>query len=422
MEEDNLSNNSAIAGYNAFCSTFEVKMNELIRTLDLIKLKLGITEEMEDGIEAAIREAVESAISDSMNIFEAAWNWIAGPDQTLGSASFRFGHDDLLEREQFLFKERWKNGVSVTTPLDTTVKEFIIRGPGRVVESGGEWEVFGTTTATPVEQFIGEFGPPVTFSQGELAIQSFRHRAEVASREGYTGGFPTFKNTRDKHGNEFSTTIFLNREGAIWRNIEWILLGMPQLDDFVERIKASNSYARKNGFAGGFPTFYEKPSILKSITEFDGDLAARSFSSAGTAGVGMKTNAADIVNYIIPNSIEPQRLFGEILSDRSVMVGMDKLAPAVSSIVCATVLIKTELAELRYIKLSDLGNPRINDINARFNATHNYAISNGFVGGFPTFFDQNFSLEISDFDVRCGTMLLKQEIAVAKDVLVWKSL
>jgi hypothetical protein len=182
MEEDSLPDSSAYAGYNAFCSTFEAKINEIVNTLG--PLKLGVTEDDENGIKDAIREAVKTSIEDSLNIFEAAWNWVAGPDQTLGSASFRCSHDDLVEKRQIFFEERWKEGVSVTTPFDG-VGDFIVRGPGRVIENGGEWKIFGNVSATPVPQFIGEFGPGVVFSASELAMQEFRHRKEAADRGGY---------------------------------------------------------------------------------------------------------------------------------------------------------------------------------------------------------------------------------------------
>ncbi|QJB31402.1 hypothetical protein HF329_08855 [Chitinophaga oryzae] len=445
MEEDNLSNDAVQAGYDAFCATFQAKMNQLINGRDLVRLAAGITDEMENDVEAAVREAVESAIPDSMNFFEKVWNWLAGPDQTLGSASFRFGHDDLVRHGQILFRERWKEGVSVTTPLDVNVKEFIIRGPGRVIESGGEWEIFGQASATllPVEQFIGEFGPPVTFTQSELAIQSFRHRSETARREGYPGAYPTFKTVRDKYGNEFGTTVFFTHEGAERSNISWYALGMPDLEDFIARMKSAHTYAVQNGYVSGLPAFYEAPSILGILKAFENTSLQRwtgntvgqskpkpvqqppvrhsSLALAGSANGGRHQTAAHLSDELVVSPVKPQQGNG-LLKHQTLTEEIGKINPVLNSIECSTVFIKPDFADVEYVKLADLGNPKLGDIPSRFIAAHDYAVRRGYVSGFPTFFDRNMSFEMSGFDLRCGTVLLKQQAAVVKDVLTFKAL
>nr|WP_295870750.1 hypothetical protein [uncultured Chitinophaga sp.] len=447
MEEDNLSNDAVEAGYNAFCATFQAKMNQLINGRDLVRLAAGITEEMENDLEAAVREAVEAAIPDSMNFLEKVWNWIAGPDQTLGSASFRFGHDDLVAHGQILFRERWKEGVSVTTPLDINVKEFIIRGPGRVIESGGEWEIFGLASGIPlpVDQFIGEFGPPVTFTQSELAIQSFRHRSETARREGYAGAYPTFKTVRDKYGNEFGTTVFLTHEGADRNNVSWYALGMPDLEDFIARMKSAHTYAVQNGYVSGLPAFYEAPSILGILKAFENtslhQLAGRTGSTvvrpktnpilqtaamhagmelAGSANGGRYQAATRLSGEVVERAVKPQQ-GNQLLKHQALTEEVGKVNPVLTSIECGTVLIKPEFADLEYVKPADLGNPQLGDIPSRFIAAHDFAVKRGYVSGYPTFFDRNMSFEMSGFDLRCGTVLLKQQAAVVKDVLTFKA-
>jgi hypothetical protein len=447
MEEDNLDNAAVEAGYNAFCATFQTKMNQLINGNNLVRLAAGITQENENDLEAAVREAVESAIPDSMNFFEKVWNWIAGPDQILGSASFRFGHDDLVTHGQFLFRERWKEGVSVTTPPDIDVKEFIIRGPGRVIESGGEWEISGSASgiSLPVEQFIGEFGPPVTFTQSELAIKDFRHRSETAHREGYPGGYPTFKTTRDNYGNEFGTTAFLTHEGADRSNVSWYALGMPDPEYFIARIKSAHKYAVQNGYVGGLPMFYEAPSILGILKAFEhtslhqlaqwtGGVASLAKTKART---GLQNSAKYANRELAGNGNQyqtEQHLPGEVavsplktqsgnqrLKNLQITQKFEDINPVLASIDCGTILIKPEFAGLEYVRLKDLGSPKLGDIPSRFIAAHDYAVRHGYASGYPTFFDLNMSSEISGFDLRCGTVLLKREAAVLKDVLTFKA-
>ena len=85
-----------------------------------------------------------------------------------------------------------------------------------------------------------------------------------------------------------------------------------------------------------------------------------------------------------------------------------------TGIVCGTVLIKSDGAEFRDIPLSELGNPALDDFEARFRATQDYASRNRFVGGFPTLFHAQAAVGI---DLRtgqtmhaivCGTVLLKR--------------
>ena len=51
-----------------------------------------------------------------------------------------------------------------------------------------------------------------------------------------------------------------------------------------------------------------------------------------------------------------------------------------------TILLKRGAAEWRDVPTSELGYPADADAGTRFRAVHDYAIKNGFVGGFPNFF------------------------------------
>ena len=56
--------------------------------------------------------------------------------------------------------------------------------------------------------------------------------------------------------------------------------------------------------------------------------------------------------------------------------------------VCGTVLLTGAGADVRRVPLSDLGDPAPDDIAAMFRAVQAYAVTQGFLGGFPNFDDE----------------------------------
>jgi len=101
---------------------------------------------------------------------------------------------------------------------------------------------------------------PLTFpnvfpSQQTDAMHSFVHRADIATRNGFVGGFPNFYEAT--YGlNHVGGTIFIKSAAAEWRDVPLAELGNVSLEDFEERIRVTNAYASRNGFVGGFPNFY----------------------------------------------------------------------------------------------------------------------------------------------------------------------
>jgi hypothetical protein len=82
-------------------------------------------------------------------------------------------------------------------------------------------------------------------------------------------------------------------------------------------------------------------------------------------------------------------------------------------ILCGTVLIGHGGAEWRDVSLSELGNPPLDDIKARMTSANDYAFKNGYLGGFPTFYHANYGK-----GVVCGIILIKKEAGIWKDVIV----
>ncbi|MCA9875613.1 MAG: hypothetical protein KC441_18205 [Anaerolineales bacterium] len=182
-------------------------------------------------------------------------------------------------------------------------------------------------------------------------MQSFRHRAESAARANFMGAFPNFYEAT--YGlDTVGGTIFVKTDAAEWRDVPLAELDNASLGDFGARMRATNAYASRNGFVGGFPTFFD----------------------------------ADYGN----------------------------------GTVCGTVLLKPEAAEWRDVPLSELGNPDLNDIEARFRGTQDYANRHGFVGGFPNLFHAEPAVGRWQVmrEVVCGTVLLKPGFAEWRDVLL----
>lgn len=82
-------------------------------------------------------------------------------------------------------------------------------------------------------------------------------------------------------------------------------------------------------------------------------------------------------------------------------------------VVCGTVLLKPGVGQWRDVPLADLGNPDLDDVGARFRATHHYARQQGFVGGFPNFHHADYGN-----GVVCGTVLLNAGPATWKDIVL----
>jgi len=173
---------------------------------------------------------------------------------------------------------------------------------------------------------------PLTFpnmapSRQQLAMAAFRQRMGIAPAAGFVGAFPTFYETT-QGANHLGGAVFVKAATAEWRDIPLTELGNGALDDFEGRMRATNTWARQH---------------LTGATDETG---------------------------------EPLPFLGGFPTFFHADYG--------NGVVCGTVLIRTDGAEVRDIPLSELGNPALDDFEARFRATQDYASRHRFVGGFPT--------------------------------------
>lgn len=81
--------------------------------------------------------------------------------------------------------------------------------------------------------------------------------------------------------------------------------------------------------------------------------------------------------------------------------------------VCGTILIKPGSADWRDVPLSELGNPALDDIGARMRSANDYAARNGYLSGFPTFHHANYGKGIV-----CGIILIKRDAGEWRDVII----
>lgn len=81
--------------------------------------------------------------------------------------------------------------------------------------------------------------------------------------------------------------------------------------------------------------------------------------------------------------------------------------------VCGTILLKPGSADWRDVPLAELGNPALDDIGARMRSANDYAARNGYLGGFPTFHHANYGKGIV-----CGIILIKRDAGEWRDVII----
>jgi len=136
--------------------------------------------------------------------------------------------------------------------------------------------------------------------------------------------------------------------------------------------------ASATGFVGGFPTFHE-------TTQGRNHLSGTVFVTQMSAE-WRDVPLAELGNVSLDDFAERMRVTNTWASQHGFIGGFPTFfhADYGSGIVCGTVLVKAVGAEFRDISLLELGSPALDDFEARFRTTQDYAFRNGFAGGFPT--------------------------------------
>lgn len=170
-----------------------------------------------------------------------------------------------------------------------------------------------------------------------------------------------------------------------------------------ERFRQVYDYAEAHGYAGGFPNFHEadygqgvvEGTLLNKSAEWR-DVRATDLGNPPADDLGARFRATH--DYAVGNGF-----VGGFPNFHQADYG--------SGLVYGTVLLRSNEAEWRDVKASDIGNPPGGDVGARFRATHDYAVTNGFVGGFPNFHQADYGQGLV-----YGTLLLKPGATEWRDV------
>ena len=216
----------------------------------------------------------------------------------------------------------------------------------------------------------------------------FRAVNLYASKNGFSGAFPTFNEADYGQGKVYGTWLLKN-DKSVFRDISATELVNPQTSE--DRFRAVNLYASKNGFSGAFPTFFE--AIVCGTWLLKNDKAE--FRDVSAAELGSPQTSEDRFRAV------------NLYASKN---GFSGAFPTFyEAIVCGTWLLKKDKAEFRDISATELGNPQTSE--DRFRAVNLYASKNGFSGAFPTFYEAKYGS-----GKVCGTWLLKKDAAEFRDI------
>jgi len=84
--------------------------------------------------------------------------------------------------------------------------------------------------------------------------ERFRQTYDYAEAHGFPGGFPNFHQADYGDGVVYGTLLLST---ATWRDVLAADFGNPAGGDIGARFRATNDYARRQGFAAGFPNFHQ---------------------------------------------------------------------------------------------------------------------------------------------------------------------
>ena len=241
----------------------------------------------------------------------------------------------------------------------------------------------------------------------------FRASQDYATRNGFVGAVPTFY-VANLPSNIVYGALLIRSQAADWRDVPASALGGRLPADFATWVMAINAYAKRWGYACGFPTF------LQTIANNDYAYGAMLFKK-GTVQV-QEPSADQLANQVIPvvpwfeavqrfaaGQNQPggyptfETVTQRIVGPRGGVSGTIQTFP--------TVILPNSAAEWRDLPASVLNNPGLANPAQHVASMQQYAASQqGFVGAIPTF----FQAELGGF--RCGTLLLKSGGAEWQDV------
>ena len=115
-----------------------------------------------------------------------------------------------------------------------------------------EYEITQVTVGRAIGNLVPD--PNVDFqSMGER----FRRANDYGYYNGFLGAFPNFHEADYGDGVVRGTIRLRSDRGVTWRDVSAVDLGNPDGSNLAARFQATNAYATRNGFVGGFPNFHQ---------------------------------------------------------------------------------------------------------------------------------------------------------------------
>lgn len=181
----------------------------------------------------------------------------------------------------------------------------------------------------------------------------------------------------------------------------FLLADLVAADTFQGRFRTVYNYSVSTGYVGGFPNFHETDVgqvkaygavLLTSVAAEWRDIPATDLGNANGAAARFRA----VYDYAHSNGF-----VGGFPNFHSANYG--------EGTVFGAILIKSGAAEWRDIPAVELGNP--SGAQTMFRAIHDYAVSNGYIGGFPNF----HSADYGNGKV-FGAILIKPSSGIRKDL------
>ncbi|WP_123534576.1 hypothetical protein [Halosimplex salinum] len=230
---------------------------------------------------------------------------------------------------------------------------------------------------------------------------TFRSANDYAGRQGYSAGFPTFHQANYGDGRGVVRGVVLLRQGAT------DALDVPQtvLERYAPETAPQRSggsggfyvprwfkqirhYARRNGFAGGFPTFRERPRY-QAFVEYEFQLLP---GSVARHIILMEVSLGSLPDNAVSNA---GGQLSRAVSDYAAQNGLTGAFPSFTegdfySRRDYGVTLISQRAFQRDVPAYILGNVDVDNVREMYYEANQYATRHGFAAAVPTFHQANY--------------------------------
>jgi hypothetical protein len=214
----------------------------------------------------------------------------------------------------------------------------------------------------------------------------FRMVQDYAAKNGFVGGIPTFYTAN--YPQRVFGVLLLSAATCDWRDVPASQLKIAAPGDFAARMRAVQDYAVHWGYVGAVPTFMQNIAngetvygtlLLKQAVVQRVDVAASALKAPADNDIGGRFRASGTYA-TSQHSIGGCPTFYQ--ASRKIIGPHGPLTETVYG----TLLFPPGSAERRDVAAAELDQPSLDDPAALIAKFQGYAVRNGFVGAIPTFF------------------------------------